>query len=115
MAQLKDLIVTGDARVVGNNYTNNPKIAFGTCGTAAATAEKVVTISDPTWNLQAGDIIGVKFTNTNTAGTVKLNVNGTGAIQLAYNTSRPFTGSDNWITGYANRTIFYQYDGTYWY
>ena len=115
MAQLKDLIVTGDSRVVGNNYTNNPKIAFGTCATAAATAEKVVTISDPTWNLQVGDVIGVKFTNSNTAGTVKLNVNGSGAIQLAYNTSRPFTGSDNWITGYANRTIFYQYDGTYWY
>lgn len=115
MAQLKDLLVTGDSRVIGNNYTNNPKIAFGTCDTAAATAEKVVTISDPTWNLQVGDVIGVKFTNTNTVGTVKLNVNGTGAIQLAYNTSRPFTGSDNWITGYANRTIFYQYDGTYWY
>lgn len=115
MAQLKDLIVTGDARVVGNNYTNNPKIAFGTCATAAGTAEKVVVIDDPTWNLQVGDVIGVKFTNTNTVGTVKLNVNGTGAIQLAYNTSRPFTGSDNWITGYANRTIFYQYDGTYWY
>ncbi len=115
MAQLKDLIVTGDARVVGNNYTNNPKIAFGTCATAAGTAEKVVVIDDPTWNLQVGDVIGIKFTNTNTAGTVKLNVNGTGAIQLAYNTSRPFTGSDNWITGYANRTIFYQYDGTYWY
>ena len=62
MAQLKDLIVTGDSRVIGNNYTNNPKIAFGTCDTAAATAEKVVTISDPTWNLQVGDVIGVKFT-----------------------------------------------------
>ena len=115
MAQLKDLLVIGDSRIIGNSYNNTPKIAFGTCATAAATAEKVVTIDNPAWNLQVGDIIGVKFTNSNTASTVKLNVNGTGAIQLAYNTTRPFTGADNWITGYANRTIFYQYDGTYWY
>jgi len=114
MAQLKDLIVTGDSRVIGNNYTNNPKIAFGTCSTAAGTAEKVVVVDDPTWNLQVGDIVGVKFTNSNTAGTVKLNVNNSGAIQVSYNTSRPYTGSDQMITGYANRTILYQYDGTYW-
>ena len=48
MAQLKDLIVAGDSRFVGNNYNNNPKVAFGTCTTAAATAAKVVTIDDPT-------------------------------------------------------------------
>ena len=115
MAQLKDLIVTGDARVVGNNYTNNPKVAYGTCDTAAGTAAKIVTVNDPTWNLQVGDIIGIKFTNTNTAGSMSLNVNGSGAIQIAYNTSRPYTGTDAFITGNAGRTVFYQYDGTYWY
>ena len=65
MAQLKDLIVNGDARIIGNDYNNNPKVAFGTCATAAGTAEKVVVIDDPTWNLQVGDVIGVKFTNSN--------------------------------------------------
>lgn len=114
MAQLKDLLVTGDSRVVGNSYNNTPKIAFGTCTTAAGTATKDVTISDPAWNLQVGDIVGVKFTNSNTAGTVKLNVNNSGAIQVSYNTTRPYTGTDQMITGYANRTILYQYDGTYW-
>lgn len=114
MAQLKDLIVTGDARVIGNNYNNNPKVAYGTCATAAATAAKVVTIDDPTWNLQVGDIIGIKFTNSNSASNVTFNVNGTGAIGVSYNTSRPYTGSSTQICGYANRTLFYQYDGTYW-
>ena len=114
MAQLKDLLVTGDSRVIGNNYNNNPKVAFGTCSTAAATAEKIVTIADPTWNLQVGDLIAVKFTNTNSASTVKLNVNGSGAIQISANTSRPYTSTSTQFTGYANRTLWYQYDGTYW-
>ena len=115
MANVKDLIVNGDARIIGNLYNNSPKIAYGTCATAAGTAVKVVVIDDPSWSLQVGDIVGIKFTNTNTAGTVKLNVNGSGEKQIAYNTTRPYTGAENWITGYANRTIFYQYDGTYWY
>lgn len=114
MAILKDLLVNGDSRFVGNVYNNSPKIAFGTCSTAAATAEKIVTIADPTWNLQVGDLIAVKFTNTNSASTVKLNVNGSGAIQISANTSRPYTSTGTQFTGYANRTLWYQYDGTYW-
>jgi hypothetical protein len=47
MAQLKDLVVMGDSRTIGNVYNNAPKIAYGTTNTAAATAEKVVTIADP--------------------------------------------------------------------
>jgi len=47
MANVKDLIVNGDARVIGNLYNNSPKIAYGTCATAAATAAKVVVIDDP--------------------------------------------------------------------
>ena len=113
MAQLKDLLVTGDSRFVGNVYNNSPKIAYGTCSTAAATAAKVVTISDPTWNLQVGDIIGVKFTNTNSASSCTLNVNSTGAKSLWYNNAA-YTGNSNMICGYANRYTFYMYDGTYW-
>ena len=113
MAQLKDLLVTGDSRFVGNMYHNQPKIAYGTCATAAATAVKVVEINDPTWNLQIGDIIGVKFTNTNSASSCTLDVNSTGAKSLWYNNAA-YTGSSNMICGYANRYIFYMYDGTYW-
>lgn len=114
MAQLKDLLVTGNARILGKMYTNNAGVAFGTCDTAAATAAKVVVIADPTWSLQVGSIIGVKFTTTNTAGTVTLNVNGSGAIQVSAGATRPYTGTSNRYTGYANRTICYMYDGTYW-
>lgn len=113
MAQLKDLIVNGDSRFIGNVYDNTPKIAYGTCATAAATAAKVVEISDPTWNLQIGDIIGVKFTNTNSASSCTINVNNSGAKSIWYNNAA-YTGSSNMICGYANRYTFYMYDGTYW-
>ena len=74
----------------------------------------MVTITDPGWSLKVGDVVGIKFTTTNSAGTVKLNVNGSGAIQVAVNTSRPYTGTTTRYTGTANKTHWYQYDGTYW-
>ena len=113
MAQLKDLIVSGDSRFVGNIYNNSPKIAIGTCSTEAATVAKEVTISDPTWNLQEGNIIGVKFTVTNTATAPTLNVNGTGAKSIYYNTGAA-TGTSAIYGGNANRYNYYMYDGTYW-
>jgi hypothetical protein len=48
MAQLKDLVVSGDARVSGNLYHNNPSYGYGTCTTAADAAAKVVNTNDPT-------------------------------------------------------------------
>jgi hypothetical protein len=113
MAQLKDLIVTGDSRVIGNNYNNNPKVAYGTCTTAAATAAKEVVVADPAWNLQIGDIIGIRFSYQNTAGSMTINVNGSGAKQISYANTRPYTGTSGKYCGYANYTTFYQYDGTY--
>ena len=53
-----------------NNHTT-----VATCLTVADTSAKVVTINDSSWSLQKGCIIGVKFTNTNTATNVTLNVN----------------------------------------
>lgn len=114
MAQLKDLLVTGNARILGKMYTNNAGVAFGTCATAAATAAKVIVVEDPTWSLQVGTVIGVRFTNTNSASSVTLNVNGSGAINIAAGATRPYTSSSNRYCGYANRTIFYMYDGQYW-
>ena len=53
--------------------TNNRKAFFGTCSTAAATAKKEVTLEDTTgWELKAGTIVGVKFTNSNTASGVTI-------------------------------------------
>lgn len=93
--------------VGGNSYT-------GTCSTAAATAAKEVTISsDQNFVLNKGAVIGVKFTYTNTAQNPTLNVNGTGAKSIWFNTAAITTDSLN-RGGYANRYTYYIYDGTYW-
>ena len=113
MAQLNNLIVTGDARINGDLIHNSGMVAFGTNATAAATAAKVVTIADPAWALKVGNIIGVKHSISNTAESCTLNVNGTGAKSIYYNTS-VYTGTSTMICGAANRTTFYIYDGTYW-
>lgn len=89
------------------------RIAIGTCPTAAGTATKVVTITSPSnWTLRTGAMISVKFTNTNTASSPKLNVNSTGAKSIYYNNA-VYTSASSY-GGYANRYITYQYDGTNW-
>lgn len=104
----------GDGTWATPTDTNNRRGFWGTCATAAATAEKAVTLgSTAGWELVAGTIVGVKFTNTNTAGTAKLNVNSSGAKQIWYN-GAAYTGTEARITGWAGHVIYYMYDGTYW-
>ena len=94
--------------------TNNRKSFYGTCDTAAATAAKVVTLADTAgWELKAGTIVGVKFTNSNSASNVTLNINGSGNKSIFYDNG-VYTGSTSWIAGQAGKVIFYMYDGTYW-
>lgn len=89
-------------------------IAYATCSTAAATAAKVATIDGNTnWKLQKGSIVVVKYTNTNTASNVTLNVNNTGAKSIWYNTG-VYTGNSNIVGGAANRITTFMYDGTNW-
>ncbi len=91
-------------------YTN---VTFGTCETAAGTAEKAVTLASGVtgWELQPGAIIAVKFTNTNTAASPKLNVNGTGAKPIYYK-SGVVTSSYIGAGGIASYVYEYIYDGT---
>lgn len=89
-------------------------VEYGTCNTAATTADKVVSIpSDSSWLLKKGAIIFVKFSNSNSATSCTLNVNGTGAKSIWYNNA-VYTGNSVMVCGYANRTHMYIYDGTYW-
>lgn len=89
-------------------------IAYGTCSTAADTAAKVVTISGNTnWKLAVGSIVVVKFTNTNTASNVTLNVNNTGAKSIWFNNA-VFATNSSTVNGSAGRFTTYMYDGTYW-
>lgn len=91
------------------NYTN---VAYGTCSTAAATAAKVVAVSNNTnWALTAGSIITILFSNTNTAENPTLNVNGTGAKAIKYCGSTVATSNLNY-GGYKNRPQVFMYDGT---
>ena len=88
-------------------------VAYGTCATAAATAAKVVSVSDSNWKLTTGCMIAVKFSATNSAGNVTLNVNSTGAYPIWYNNAA-YTGNSNKYTGYANRVLTYMFNGTHW-
>lgn len=93
---------------------NNTNVAYATCATAAATAAKVVTIIGNTnWTLTTGSIVYIKFSYTNTASSVTLNVNGTGAKNIWYAGSK-YTSTSTRVTGIANYTHKYIYDGTYW-
>ena len=93
----------------------------GTCTTAGGTKDKEATVESG-FKLITGVRVAIKFTNTNTynsqlSSPVTLNVNGTGAKNIWINNYH--TGSVNFGTsqeylGYANRYIFYIYDGTYW-
>lgn len=104
----------GDGTWATPTDTNNRKSFYGTCDTAADTAEKAVTISDTAgWELKAGTIVGVKFTNTNSASNVTLNVNSSGAKSIWYNNAA-YTGNSSSICGYAGRVTYYMYDGTQW-
>lgn len=94
--------------------TDTWKVYYGTCTTAAGTAAKVVTIAaDQKFTLRVGTIIGVKYSNTNTANNCTINVNSTGAKSVWYDTS-VYTGHANQVMGYANKHIYYMYDGTHW-
>ena len=88
-------IAVGDTLIVGTNCAVNANLTeqiraiienphnrnfYGTCPTAAATAAKVVTVSDSSFKLEIGTTVTIKFTNTNTASNPTINVNSTGAI-----------------------------------
>lgn len=87
---------------------------YGTCSTAAATAEKAVTISaDQHFALFKGATITVKFTTTNTATNPTIKVNSTAAASVVYGSGVITTGSLA-KAGTANYSMTYVYDGTHW-
>lgn len=90
------------------------KMYYGICTTAAATAAKVVTVSaDQDFKLTVGALVMVKFTISNSASSVTLNVNNTGAKSIYYNND-VYTGTSTTVCGYANTNFVYMYDGTNW-
>ena len=109
---VKELTVPNSAGTGTSTYQikEDPAIHYVTCGTAAATAAKTVTMSG--FKLETGSWIAIKFTVTNTAAVANLtlNVNSTGAKGIKYrNANLPAAGT---LT--ANRIYLFVYDGTYW-
>lgn len=95
-----------------------PKLYTGSCGTAAATAAKVVTLHDATgFSLTAGTAILVHFTDGNTATSPTINVNSTGAKSLyAYSIdSSGVSGTAGSKLIPAFTPVLMVYNGTYWY
>ena len=98
-------------KIDGVNFDGSADIIhYGTCSTAAATADK--TVSCTGFNLTTGAVIYVRFTVTNTAavGNLTLNVNSTGAKSIKYRNGN-INSAGNLA---ANRTYCFIYDGTYY-
>jgi hypothetical protein len=96
----------GDPGTPGEDATGY----YGTCSTAAGTAEKTSSISGFTSDkLVAGVIVGVRFTNGNTNTSATLNISSTGAKSIRVNNAAI---SATHIV--ANMQALFQYDGTYW-
>ena len=90
------------------------KMYYGLCTSAADTAAKVVTVgADQDFKLTVGALLMVKFTKTNSASNVTLNVNSTGAKGIYYNNA-VFNGNSSSVCGYANANFIYMYGGTNW-
>lgn len=90
----------------------NTNIAYGTCSTDANISAKEVTIiGNSNWALTPGSEIVVKFTVTNTASNPTLNVNGTGAKSIIYDT-KIITDSNLSKVGSSSRFTKFMYDGT---
>jgi len=103
---------------VGNTtYDIVARIFYGTCSTAAATANKVVTCSDFTSNnLVAGAMILVKNTTANTGavGSLTMNVNSTGSKSIKKLDNGAISNLSDPSEFGANSSMLFVYDGTYW-
>ena len=104
---------------LGDGAYKNSGVYYGTCATAAATKDKVVSVStDQKFTLKVGAVVHVKYTNTNTYSAtadnkITLNVNSTGAKNIYYGTGYS-TGTNTVAFGAANYIMSYMYNGTDW-
>ena len=100
---------TSDAYIQNKPTISPQNLWYGTCGTGASTQAKVVTTSDGDFTLTTGNMVRVKFTNAQTYnGTVTLNVDGTGAVDVA-RVGTTKTTRYYWVAG---EVVDFVYDGT---
>lgn len=109
---------SGDTYDIKDSRLGNAKIFYGTCATAAGTADKVVVCPEFTQSdLVKGALIFVTFDASNSAAVANLtlNVNSTTAKPLK---KQENSSSANNLAAVgelrANSTYLFQYDGTNW-
>ena len=97
-----------------NELASTRRLYVGTCSTAAATAQKEVTVSAAqNFTLEVGTTICVKFSVSNSATDVTISVNGTTAYPIWFSNSQ-YSGSSAGVTGQQNCNLTYVFDGSYW-
>lgn len=118
--------------IMGNGTSNNARknafavrwnglveaenvINYGTCATAAGTAQKKVEGIHSSFTLQTGAVLAVKFTNANSASNPTIEIDGTtnSIVQIMrYGTTVAGTSAaSSWNAG---SVVIFVYDGTYW-
>ena len=97
-------------KIDSTSYDIYSKTNYGVCDTAAATAAKVVTVSNENFALVEGAKVAVEFTYANTASSPTLNVNSTGAKQMRWR-GADLPPTQRWTAG---MIVEFIYDGTYW-
>ena len=89
-----------------NNDIGVIAIPYGTCGTAAGTAAKTVTVKN--FVLETGASVRVKFTYANSVANPTLNVNGLGAKAIYWH-GNTISSAEYWENG---AVIDFVYNGT---
>lgn len=110
---------TNDKVTISTITPKSATISHAICTTAAATAAKVATVdnSDTSFLVAAGAVIAVTFTYGNSAATPTLNVNGTGAKNIAIPSSATAQTTGNGTTYNswgAYETLLFTYNGSQW-
>lgn len=108
-----EVFVLGDgsnSKVVSDSMLNTSReVWYGTSSTGATTAAKVVSTATGNFALKTGAMVRVLFTNGNTYnGTATLNVDGTGAVDIA-RVGTTKTTRYYWAAG---EVVDFVYDGT---
>ncbi|MEE3499389.1 MAG: hypothetical protein VZS12_09760, partial [Ruminococcus bromii] len=112
-SELSTVATTGDYDdLINKPPTPNPNPAYGTSSTAAATAQKVVSIPAIT-SLNVGQVLYIRPSTTSTVANSTIKLNDFDAYPMRYNNAAITTSTDSIVWNSAFVSIFV-FDGSYW-
>lgn len=97
---------------VDNHTGSIPNPAYGTSSTAAATAQKVVSIPAIT-SLNVGQVLYIRPSTTSTVANSTIKLNDFDPYPMRYNNAAITTSTDSVVWG-ANFVSIFVFDGSYW-